>query len=40
MYVSYHIDKKMMKIYNIYVYSSQKKNKLNDQVQKGYIVKY
>ena len=36
MYVSYHVDKNMMKIYNIYVYSSQK----SDQVQKGYIVKY
>ena len=34
MCVSYHIDKNMMKIYNIYVYSPQKSKKLNDQVQK------
>ena len=40
MCVSYHIDKNMMKIYNIYVYSPQKSKKLNDQVQKGYIRKH
>ena len=39
MYVSYHIDQNMIKIYNIYVYSSQKSKKLKDQVQKGHIVK-
>ena len=40
MYVSHHIDKNMMKIYNICAYSSQKIKKLNNQIQKGYIAKH
>ena len=41
LYLSYHIDKNMVKIYKIYVSSSQKKSeKLNNQVRKCYFAKH
>ena len=40
MYVSYHIDSNMMRVYKVKVYSFQKSRNLNDQDQKVYIAKH
>ena len=40
MYVSYHIDSNMMRVYEVKVYSFQKSRNLNDQDQKVYIAKH